>query len=125
VRQEPLPPDATDDEIKQGLVVVFAGQEAERYAPRERNDDDPWLTPQELAMLDAEPVVLDAPTDEAVVEHFTERLGAEEIEDARDFAAEIMERHWRVGRLGQLADELLWRTSLTGEDVERLLRAPA
>ena len=72
-------------------------------------------------MLDAEPVVVDAPSDEAVIEHFTKRLGAQEVEDARAFAAEIMERHWRVGRLEQLADELLWRTSLTGEDIELLL----
>jgi hypothetical protein len=122
VRQEPLPAEATDEEIKRGLVVVFAGQEAERYAPpQERDDDDPWLTPQEMVMLDAEPVVLDAPSDEAVIEHFTKRLGPEEVDDARAFAAEIVERQWRVGRLEQLADELLWRTSLAGEDIERLL----
>ena len=75
-------------------------------------------------MLDAEPVVTDAPSDD-VIEHFTKRLGPEEVDDARAFAAEIVEREYRVGRLEQLADELLWRTSLTGDDVERLLRAPA
>jgi hypothetical protein len=108
-------------------VVVFAGPEAERYAPSppERDDDDPWLTPQEMVMLDAEPVVVDAPSDEGVIEHYTKRLGAEEAEDARAFAAEIVERHWHVGRLEQLADELLWRTCLTGEDIERLLGARA
>ena len=126
VRQEPLQAEATDEEIKRGLVVVFAGVEAERYAPpQERDEDNPWLTPQEMATLDAEPVVSDAPSDEDVIDHFTKRLGPEEVEDARAFAAEIVERQYRVGRLEQLADELLWRPSLTGEDIERLLRAPA
>jgi membrane-associated protease RseP (regulator of RpoE activity) len=93
MRQEPLPAEATDDEIKLGLVVVFAGPEAERYAPsQERNEDDPWLTPQELVMLDAEPIVSGGPSDEAVIDHYAERLGPEEVEDARAFAAEIVER---------------------------------
>jgi hypothetical protein len=37
-------PEATDEEIKRGLVV-FAGAEAERYAPSrmERDPDDVWL----------------------------------------------------------------------------------
>ena len=126
MRQEPLAPGATDEEVKLGLVVVFAGPEAERYAPsQERDEDDPWLTPQELVMLDAEPIVLGGPSDEAVIDHYEKRLGPEEVEDARAFAAEIVERLHRVGRLEQLADELLWRTSLTGEDVERLLGATA
>lgn len=127
VRQEPLSAEATDEEIKHGLVVVFAGAEAERYAPPQerRADDDPWFTPQEEALLDAEPVVLDAPSDEAVIDHFTKRLGPEEVEDARAFAAEIVERQFLVGRLEQLADELLWRTSLSGEDIQRLLGARA
>ena len=108
VRQEPLPAEATDEEIKRGLVVVFAGEAAERYAPvQERADDDPWLTPAEMGMLDAEPVVIDAPSDEAVVEHFTKRLGLEEVEDARAFATEIVERHWQAGRLEQLAGRAL------------------
>jgi predicted DNA-binding transcriptional regulator YafY len=34
VRQESLPAEATDEEIKRGLVVVFAVQEAERYAEK-------------------------------------------------------------------------------------------
>jgi hypothetical protein len=122
LRQEPLAAEATDEEIKQGLVVVFAGPEAERYAPaEERDDDEPWLTPQEMAVLDAEPVALGEPTDEDVIDHFTKRLGAEEVDDARAFAAEIVERQYRAGRLEQLADELLWRTSLAGDDIERLL----
>jgi hypothetical protein len=126
LRQEPLPPEATNEEIKQGLVVVFAGVEAERYAPpQERDKDDPWLTPQEMAVLGAEPVVMDRPSDEDVIDHYTKRLGTQEVEDARAFAAEIVDRFWRVGRLEQLADELLWRTSLSGEDIERLLGATA
>lgn len=123
VRQEPLPAEATDEQIKHGLVVVFAGPEAERYAPAEvRDDDEPWLTPQEMVVLDAEPVVLGGASDEDVIAHYTERLGPEEVEDARAFAAEIVERQYRAGRLEQLADELLWRTSLAGEDIELLLR---
>ena len=103
----------------------IAADEAERYAPPdvERDHDDPWLTPQEMVMLDAEPVVSDAPSDEDVIDHFTKRLGPKEVEDARAFAAEIVERHYRAGCLEQLADELLWRTSLAGEDIERLLGA--
>ena len=76
-------------------------------------------------MLDAEPVVIDAPSDEAVVEHFTKRLGLEEVEDARAFATEIGGEAFAGWTPGAAADELLWRTSLTGEDLERLLGATA
>ena len=95
---------------------------AERYCARPRrrdDDDDPWLTPAEMVMLDAEPVVIDAPSDEAVVEHFTKRLGLEEDRGRAGLRdRDRVERHRQAGRLEQLADELLWRTSLTGEDLD-------
>lgn len=40
VRQEPLAENATDDEIERALVVVFAGPEAERYAPETPRDTE-------------------------------------------------------------------------------------
>jgi hypothetical protein len=61
-----------------------------------------------------------APSDEDVIAHYTERLGPEAIEDARSFAAELVEREFRIGRLERLADELLWRPSLSGEEIEVL-----
>jgi ATP-dependent Zn protease len=130
MRQEPLAPDATGEEIERALVVIFAGAEAERYAPPkswERNGGDPWLTDGELAML-ARPETDEArsddekrPSDEDVIAHYTERIGSEAIERAREFAREYVERLHVVGRLKRLADELLFRGHLTGDDVERLM----
>jgi hypothetical protein len=122
VRQEALDAEATEEEIERGLVVVFAGPEAERYAPLrlERDPDDPWLTPSEMVPLAADPDDADAPTDEAVIDHYTQRLGPQAIESARSFAAELVEREFRAGRLERFADELLWRTSLTGDEIELL-----
>lgn len=129
VQQEPLKPDATDEEIKHGLVVVLAGSAAERYAPAgpapEQNGGDPWFTESELAAMDAVDGQAERPSDEDVIEHYRARIGDEAIEDARDFAAEIVERMYRSGRLESLADEILFRGHLTGDDIERLLGAPA
>jgi hypothetical protein len=127
VREEPLAPNGTDEEIESSLAVVFAGLEAERYAPSgpERNGDSPWFTPEEVAMLEAEPVLADGPSDDAVVEHYESRLGAEAVERARELSRELVMREHVIGRLGQLAGELLWRHELTGPDLERLLEASA
>jgi hypothetical protein len=51
-------------------------------------------------------------------------LGPEAVERAHEFAAELVERKHVIGRLEQLADELLLRGHLTGDDLERLLEAP-
>ena len=56
--------------------------------------------------------------------HYTERIGPEAVEKARTLAAELVERAHVVGYLEKVADELLWRTTLTGDDLEALL-APA
>lgn len=129
LRGEPLAPDATDEEIELGLTVVFAGSEAERYAPSgpdpQRNGDDPYFTSGELAAMALKDESGDVPSDEDVIRHYTERLGEEAIERARSLAAELVEREAAIGRLELLADELLWRNHLTGDDIERLLGAPA
>lgn len=129
LRGESLAPEATDEELERGLVVVFAGQEAERYAPSgpdpNRNGDDPYFTEGELAYLALKDESGEVPSDVDVITHYTERLGEEAVERARSLAAELVERMHVLGKLERLADELLWRNHLTGEDVERLLEAPA
>jgi ATP-dependent Zn protease len=125
VRQEPLESGATDEEIERALVVVFAGCEAEQYAPfgpdPKRNGDDPYFTDGELAAMALGDESGDVPSDEDVVAHYTERIGEEATERARSLAAELVERKHAIGQLKLLADELLWRNHMTGEDVERLL----
>ena len=129
MRQEPLPPDASDEEIESALVVVLAGAEAERLAPAgpapERNGDDPWLSDGELAAIAAEDSSGDRVSDEDVIARFAERIGEEAIERARELAAELVLRYAALGRLEQLADEILFRSHLTGDDLDRLLGAPA
>jgi len=66
----------------------------------------------------------DGPSDDEVIRHYTERLGEEAIERAREWAVELVAREATIGRLELLADELLWRSHLTGDDVERLLETP-
>jgi hypothetical protein len=122
LRQEPLAPNGTDEEIERALVIIFAGAEAEKHAPDvpwQGNGGDPWLTDGELAILAARDE--NPPSDEAAIEHYTERIGAEAVERARELAAELVERMHAIGRLERLADELLFRGHLTGDDVERLL----
>ena len=129
MRQEPLPPDASDEEIESTLVVVLAGAEAERLRTGrscpERNSDDPWLSDGELAAIAAEDSSGDRVSDEDVIARFAERIGEEAIERAREFAAELVLRYAALGRLEQLADEILFRSHLTGDDLDRLLGAPA
>jgi ATP-dependent Zn protease len=123
----PLPPDASDEEIARRLTIVLAGKEGERHAPRltaEQNGADRWFTVAELEALVAEDDLQELPSDEDVLAHYSERIGAEAVEKARTLAAELVERAYVVGYLEKVADELLWRTTLTGDDLERLL-APA
>ena len=54
-----------------------------------------------MVPLDAAAADPQAPSDEAVIDHYTKRLGSEEVEDARAFAAEIVERNYVAGRLEQ------------------------
>jgi hypothetical protein len=129
MRGEPLGPDATDEELERALVVVFAGSEAERYAPSgpdpARNGDDPWFSDGEMAAMALnEKSEEKRPSDEDVIAHYTARIGAEAVERARELAAELVDRLAALGRLELLADELLWRSHLTGGDVERLLETP-
>lgn len=129
VRQEGLAENATDDEIERGLVVVFAGAEAQKFAPevppwQQRNGGDPWFEDWELAVAEESEQDESRPSDEEVIEHYTKRIGAEAVERAREFAVELVARQAAIGRLELLADELLWRGHLTGDDVERLLETP-
>ena len=128
LRGEGLAPDATDEEIENALVVVFAGREAERYVPeipawRRHDDDDIWLGPDEMVLLDGEAEQAERrPSDEKLIAHYTERIGAEAIERARELAAELVERMAVIGRLERLADEILLRGHLlTGDEIEALL----
>jgi hypothetical protein len=56
-------------------------------------------------------------TDEAVIEHYAERVPGEVLERARELAADFVSRDHATGRLGRVADELAWRTHLTGDEL--------
>ena len=126
-RGDPLPPDASPAEIEQSLVVVFAGRFAERHAPPElfvpTAWSDPYFTPGEaeaehLAATNGE---AERPTDDDVVAHYADRVGAEAVERAQALAEELVWRADGLGDLERLANELMRRNHLGGAEVEQLL----
>lgn len=128
VREEALAPNGTEEEIRRGLLVVFAGREGEKYAPLDRPakaEENGHVSVGELEALSLTHLALEsAPSDEAVIAHYTERIGREAVEEARELAVELVARKAATGTLERLADELSWRGVITGDELEVIL-APA
>ncbi len=126
MRGEPLPPNASAEEIERALIVIFAGREGEKYVPEfARGHDGPWLTPGEMVALDTEPDGDGRPSDAEIIEHYRAIIGDEAVTRAQETAEELVERKWRVGHLERLADELMLHGALTASEIEALLAVPA
>ena len=140
VVREPFEPGETPEELERDLVIAFAGREAERHAPPISSWDDPWFTEGELALLPLPESVTrtadetadetfrlpeDAPSDADVIARETERLGPEAAESAREFAAELVDRFYRTGKLERLAQEIFVCGRLSADDLDRVLGARA
>jgi hypothetical protein len=131
VHEEPLAPNGTPEEIERGLVVVFAGLAAQNYAPPgpispaalEKADSNGGIVPGLVALRDVD--FQATPSDDDVVEHYRERIGDEAVERAKVLAYQLVDRKYLIGQLQQIADELLWRGVLSGDDLEKLLASPA
>jgi len=128
---EPSGGDRSEEAVEKALVVALGGVLAEAYVPSlqtlgaarfERNggDHDPYAGFLETALAAS----AEHPTDEDIVQTLRERLGEEAYRRCHDLAAEIVDRAEAVGRLGALADELIWRGELSGGDLEAILDAP-
>jgi len=127
VKEEAFAPDATTEQIREGLVVTFAGREAERFAPEQvpAASSNGGMSPMELeALATIERDLASAPSDEQILLHYEERVGAETVEEARALAREFVARSHATGALERIADELLWRQVLTGDEVVAILDAP-
>ena len=136
VVREPFEPGETPEELERDLVIAFAGREAERHAPQISSWDDPWFTAGELALLPLPESATrtadetlkppeDAPSDDDVIARETERLGPEAAASAREFAAELVDRFYRSGKLERLAREIFVCGRLSADDLDRLLGARA
>ena len=127
---EPLSPDASPAEVERALVVALAGREGERWVPElpsrasENGRDDPYLSAQGLAAMVAVEESAERPTDEDVIAHYEERIGAEAVERAGALARELVERSAVVGQLELVADALLLHAHLDARDLEAILDAP-
>lgn len=125
--EPPITEDSNDEDLERGLVVLFAGREAEAYAPAGSNhastNGGDLSVDALVSLIEPDTAIDDGPTDDQVVEHYAGRLGPDRVAAARELAAELVERWATVGRLEALADELLWRGELSGADVEVLLDA--
>ena len=123
----PITEDSSDEEVERGLVVLFAGREAEAYAPAGSNhastNGGDLSVDALVSLVEPDSEIDDGPSDDQVVEHYAGRLGPERVAAARELAAELVSRWATVGLLEALADGLLWRGELSGADVEVLLDA--
>jgi hypothetical protein len=123
--EPPITEDSTDEDLERGLVVLFAGREAEAYAPAGSNhastNGGDLSVDALVSLIEPDSEIDDGPSDEQVVEHYAGRLEPERVAAARELAAELVSRWATLGRLEKLADDLLWRGELTGADIEVLL----
>jgi hypothetical protein len=126
----PFAGDGSDEELERAVVLVLAGEIGATYAPAAPLNVEAASHagtnggPDPYAGLLATAGLPDGPSDHDVVERAREILGDEAIERARALAVELVERKATTGILQRLADELLWRGALTGDELERIL-APA
>lgn len=127
VLEEQFAPNGSEEEIRRSLVVTFAGEEGERYAPADTGGAPAeWNGGLSVGQLEALASVQRnrenaLPSDEEVVAHYSERIGAEAVEECRRLAVELVARKAAIGTLQRLADELMWRGTIDGDDLERLL----
>jgi hypothetical protein len=129
----PLAGDRSPEEIEAGLVIVFAGSFAERYAPtlvasagNGHSEADPiWLEVGELAALSHIAEAAEGPTDSEFIDRFGEEIGPEAVERAQTLAEELIEREAAIGRLALLAAKLLERSHLSGDEIELILKEAA
>jgi hypothetical protein len=135
---EPLAGDRTPEALERGLVVLFAGQVAESYAPSSPHPDaiqraslnggyrlaDPYAILDDLDPDVPEPGPAGGPEDDEIIQRFLEELDDETTEDrAKTLAVELIERKHIVGHLELLADRLYLSGRLTGDDVKAILYA--
>jgi hypothetical protein len=128
VRGAALAQDASPAEVEQALAVAFAGVCAERHVPREPmpriwTRKNPWLsggeaTAQALAVENGDSK---RPHDGELIAYWEGQIGSEAVERARALAEELVEREAAIGRLETLAIELLFRSHLSGADIEQIL----
>ena len=128
----PIAGDGSEEELRRSLVITFAGPIARAYAPPSPHPDalekatsngSTALVRGLLAASEHKPA--EQPSDCEIIEHYRERLGDETIEQARLLAIELVDRLHAVGKLERLADELYWRGEIRGDDLGRILDAPA
>jgi hypothetical protein len=127
----PLAGDGSPKQLEQAVTIVLAGEVGASYAPRtplspsalahaHTNGGDA-IAASLLAMDGAE----DGQLDDEVIAQAREILGEEAIERARTLAVELIERKSVTGVLELVADRLLLHGALSGDDLERILDAPA
>jgi hypothetical protein len=127
VNGEPLPSDATPDQIEKALVVAFAGQAAEEYADRAAapasngSVGDPYFSLGELSALADSEAARDKPRDREVIAYYRDLIGDEAVQRAHELAVELVWRFASLGRLSLLAGELCARNHLTNTEIDEIL----
>jgi hypothetical protein len=126
---EPLAGSGSNEELERMAVILFSGQAGETYAPKlpavavNAEENGHASLDAFTAGLIATTGTTDGPSDASVLEQIGEKIGPEAMERARALAVELVDRNHVVGQLERVADELLWRGELSGDDVEVLLDA--
>ena len=125
----PIAGDRTPEALEQGLLIVLAGEIGESYAPIGPHVPDAEAHAETNGGARGAPAssapARTGPSDEEIVEHYRAELGDGVVERARMLAAHLVDRKHATGRLELVADRLLLSGVLTGEELERLLSAPA
>ena len=125
----PLAGEGSPEALEESLVVTFAGEIAERYAPSSplsmsaalHADSNGGPDPFAGLLTTSEHELTEQPSDDELVEHYRARLGDEVIERARALAVELVDRKAVLGDLELVADRLLLAGLLTSDDLDRIL----